>query len=460
LVDSEIGMAYRRPYGRVVIERAVALPEPPDPAVVDRSRTTNDEPMSSSTQDVETDTFDLRSAAVRLDPHPTLHRMRAADPVHWSEQFGGWMLTRYDDILTALKDPRLSAARMVGQIDRLPDGPRQQLDALRTSIALWMGHTNHDDHVRMQRVIKRYFTPATVAALRPRVQAITDEIIDGFQGRGGCEVVTELARPLPARVIADMLGVPAADRDLLPGWSRGISGVFGGGVELDNLLESQRCVVEMSEYMRPIVAARRAEPQDDLISLLVAAQDQGGIQSDEEILANCVLLLFAGHETTAGLIANGLHLLLEHPDQFAALRADERLLPGAIEEMLRYAGPAGTTTRLAAEALEIGGKRIEPYQVLFLVLAAGDRDPAYYPDPDRFDITRPPGRHLAFGQGTFYCLGAALARLETQVCFSTLFGRLGEIRLAPAGASWELGAGLNRRMGSLPIEFSPSPAAG
>jgi cytochrome P450 len=395
---------------------------------------------------------DLHAGQDAAEQHEALHRLRAADPVHWSPQANAWLLTRHADIVQALRDQALTAGRMVGQLDRLPAEQRRQLEPLRTSIALWMGHTNPDDHLRMQRVIKRYFSPSTVEAMRPRVQAIADELIDAFGERGECEVVSELARPLPARVIADMLGVPERDRDLLPRWSRDISAVFGP-VDLPSLLQSQRSVVEMSDYMRPIVAARRADPKDDLISVLIAAQEQGMIHSEEEILANCVLLLFAGHETTAGLIGNGLSLLLNHPNQLDLLRAEPERLPDAVEEMLRYAGPAGATTRLAVAPTELGGKSIEPYQLVFAVLAAGNRDPAVCPEPDRFDVTRGPVRHLAFGQGTFYCLGAALARLEAQVCFSTLFHRLDDLRLAPAGVSWEPRAMFSHSLASLPITF-------
>jgi cytochrome P450 len=397
-------------------------------------------------------TYDLVSPELGADPHPLLHRLRAEDPVHWSPQLNAWVLTRHADIVQALKEPRLTAARMVGQLDLLPDDQRRQLEPLRTSIAMWMGHTNRDDHVRVQRVIKRYFSPSTVEAMRPRAQAITDELIDGFRDRGACEVVNELARPLPARVIADMLGVPEADRDLLPGWSRGINAVFGP-VDLPALLESQRSIVEMSEYMRPIVRARRQDPQDDLISVLIAAQDQGAIQSEEEILANCVLLLFAGHETTLGLISKGLLLLLRHPDQLERLRAEPDLMNGAIEEMLRYDGPAAAITRFAVAPLELAGKSIEAHQLVFLALTAGNRDPEQCADPDRFDITRSGVRHLAFGQGTFYCLGAALARLEAQVCFSTMFQRLGELHLDPAGPTWRQQTLFSRGLVTLPITF-------
>lgn len=401
--------------------------------------------------------YDLLSEQVAADPHPLLHRMRAADPVHWSGQLNAWVLTRYADIVQALKDPRLTAARMVGQLDRLPDEQRRQVEPLRASIALWMGHTNPADHARMQRVIKRYFTPGTVEALRPQAQEITDELIDGFIGRGECEIVSELARPLPARVIAGMLGIPAADRDLLPSWSRAISAVFQP-LDLPSLLHSQQSILEMSEYLRPLVAARRRHPQDDLISMLVAAQDQGTIHSEDEILANCVLLLFAGHETTVGLISKGLRLLLDHPDQLELLRADPGLLPGAIEEMLRYDGPAAATTRLAVAPVELAGRTIDADQLVFVALAAGNHDPAHCPDPDRFDITRA-ARHLAFGQGTFYCLGAALARMEAQVCFSTMFRRMSDLRAQPAGVCWQRQTLFSRSLTALPVTFSPAASA-
>ena len=396
--------------------------------------------------------YDLLSPESARDPHPVLHRMRREDPVHFSTRLRAWILTRYDDIAVALKDPRLTAGRLVAQIDRLPEEQRRQVEPLRNSIALWMGHTNNVDHVRMQGVFKKYFTPKIVEDLRPRAQAITDELIDAFMDRGECEVIEALAYPLPARVIADMLGVPAEDRDLLPRWSRAVSGVFRP-LNIDNLLASQKNILEMSEYMRKTVQERRRAPQDDLISMLVAAQAEGAIQSEDEILANCVLLLFAGHETTAGLIGKGLFHLLDNPEQMAQLRANPDRLTNAIEEMLRFDGPALTTTRFSLEAIELGGKTIEANQLLFVVLGAGNRDPAHYPDPDRFDIGRSTARHLAFGQGMFYCLGAALARMEAQVCFSTLFRRVGEIRLQPAGAKWELRPPLSRGLDALPIAF-------
>jgi cytochrome P450 len=396
---------------------------------------------------------DTVTGSVGQDPFATVSALRGAGAVSYVPQFGGWLVTGYDEIAQALKDPRLTAARMVSQLDQLPDEQRTELEALRTSIAMWMGHTNHADHVRMQRVIKRYFTPRTVQELRPRAQEITDELLDAVLDSGACEIIEDLARPLPARVIADMLGVPEKDRDLLPRWSQTISAVFGP-VDLPSLRRSQQSIVEMSQYMRPIVRSRREQPADDLISMLVAAQEQGTVASEEEILANCVLLLFAGHETTLNLISNGLYLLLTHPDQLAQLQASPQLLPDAIEEMLRYAGPASVTTRFALEPLQLADADIEAGQLVYLALAAGNRDPGQVDEPDRFDITRPPMRHLAFGQGTFYCLGAALARMEADVCFSTLFRRITDLRLAPAGATWEARPPMQMSLTALPVTFT------
>jgi cytochrome P450 len=397
--------------------------------------------------------YDLVASEAAFHAHPLIHRMRAEAPVYWSPQLNAWVVTRYDDIAQALKDPRLTAGSMVGQLDMLPEEPRAALAPLRTAVAMWMGHTNNDDHVRMQRLLKKYFTPVMVDGLRPRAQAIVDELIDAVQDRGAFELVKDLAYPMPARVIAEMLGVPREDRDLLPQWSRDLLSVFMP-FDMQRLLQGQKSVLEMMDYMRRIIAERRRAPEaQDIISAFLAAQADGSILNEEEILANCVLLLFAGHETTANLISKGLLLLFQHPDQLALLKQKPELLPNAIEEMLRFDGPAHMITRLSVAPLELGGKEIKPYQLLYVVLAGGNRDPSCYPDPDRFDITRSTARHLGFGQGSFYCLGAALARMEGQVCFSTMLRRLPDLRLESA-PSWEPTPPLNRALISLPVAFS------
>ncbi|SDY85982.1 hypothetical protein SAMN05421504_107209 [Amycolatopsis xylanica] len=387
------------------------------------------------------------------DMYPALDRLRTEEPVHWSPELNSWVITRYADISAALRDPRLGSGSMTELIDRLPEADRARLRPLRDSINLWMGGTDPAAHKRMQRVIKRYFmSRELMEALRPRVQEITDELLDELIPRGGCEVVGDLAYPLPARVMAEMLGIPAKDRDLLPRWSRDITAVFSP-IDVPKLLESQQSIIEMSEYLREVVADRRRQPREDLISLLVAAHDKGDIVSEDEILANCVLLLFAGHETTGGLISAGLNLLLQHPEQMKALRADMTLLPSAIEEMLRVDGPASLTTRFSKEPVVIHGQEIPADQHIYLVLAAANRDPEQFEDPARFDITRTGNRHLSFGQGLRYCLGATLARLETEICFTSLFDRVDEITPHPDGPTRERRGPFVSAVTTVPVTF-------
>jgi cytochrome P450 len=358
----------------------------------------------------------------------TLARLRSEDPVHYSPELRSWFVTRYDDVVTALGDSRLSAGRMTAQIDALPQELRTQLQPLRDSIALWMGHTVVEDHVRMQKIFKKYFTPRTIEELRPSTQRILDELLEPLLERGRMELVSELAYPFPARVIAVMLGVSPKDYDRFQRWSRDISNVFQP-FDFQRLLASQRGILEMTAYMKVVVEEHRARIHEDLISAMVEALDAGLMRDEAEILANCSLLLFAGHETTANLIANGTVLLLENPDQLERLQGNLEHLPGAIEEMMRADGPAGFTMRVALEDFELGGHAIKKSQMLYLALNSGNRDEARFSEPDRFDITRADAkRHLGFGMGSFYCLGAALARMEAQVYFSTLLTRVRDLR--------------------------------
>jgi cytochrome P450 len=394
--------------------------------------------------------YDFFSPEVVRDSLPLLNRLRSEDPVHFSPQLGGWLLTRHADVMSALKDPRFVQASGTGRMDALPEEARQQIRPLRDSIRLWMGNDSTEDHLRFQRILKKYFTPSTIEALRPRIQELTHELIDAAQARGRAEVVSELAYPLPANVIAEMLGVPTKDRELLQHWSRDILSIFRSST-LEKLLQSQKSVMEMTDYMRPIVAEHRLTPRKDLISVFVEEEAAGNIRGTEEIAANCVLLLFAGHETTANLICNGLSALLDHPDQLALLRAHPELMPSAVEEMLRYSGIGGVVVRVAGTHLELGGKHIEPGQLVFVSLAAANRDSDVFPEGDRFDITRKQSKHVTFGHGAYYCLGAALARLEAQIFFSTLLPRFPHLRLE--NREWVSSPPLRRQLAALNVTF-------
>ena len=395
--------------------------------------------------------YDLFTPEMMTNPMPALHRIRAENPLIWSPHLNAYVLTRYADILAALKDRRLASSNMANWMDLLTPEQQQELLPVRQSIQLWMGHTNEQDHLRFQLLLKRYFTPGTVDALRPRVREITEELLDAAEPRGGMDVVEELAYPLPANVIAEMLGMPTRDREKLQAWSRDITALFGRS-DIHQLRRSQRSVLEMQDYLRPLLEERRREPREDLISVLLAASKEGTL-SEEEIVSNCVLLLFAGHETTANLIANGLVMLFEHPDQFEALNARPELMATAVEEMMRCDGPASIISRVSTEPVEVCGRSFPAGQTFYLALGAGNRDPEVFPDPDRFDITRKPNRHLGFGMGSFYCLGAALARMEADECFRILLRRFPNIRPAYTKPDWQPGAPLSHNLKTLQVKF-------
>lgn len=396
--------------------------------------------------------FDLLSPAAAQDAQPLYHRLRAEQPIHWSPQLQGWVLTRHADISNALRDPRLVAGPMTGQFERLPEEARKQLLPLRDAVNMWMGHTTPEGHLRFQSLLKRYFTPRTVENLRPRIQSITDTLLDAAGAKGSFDLVQDVANPLPASVIAEMLGVPLSDESMLQRWSRDLTAIFSA-FDFQQLLQSQKSVKEMMDYMREVLARHRSAPSENILEVFVRAQAEG-LVSEEEILSNCALLLFAGHETTARLISKGLLLLFQHPEQFARLREDASLIPQAVEEMLRYADVVGFITRLTVAPVELAGQAMQPYQMVYLALAAANRDPAVFPDPDRFDITRKASKHVAFGFGSFYCLGAALARLEAQVFFETLLRRFPRVRPAQGTQpTWEPRIPLNRELRALPVEL-------
>jgi cytochrome P450 len=393
--------------------------------------------------------YDVLDAA---DPLEYLLQISAEAPLSWVPALGAYLVTGYENVLTTLKHPGLMAANATQSFERLPAAEQEALRPLRSSIDMWMGHTTQEGHHRFQQLLKRYFTPATVNGLRPRVRELTSELLDAVAADGRMDVVRDLAYPLPANIIAEMFGMPAGDRDRLRGWSRQLAPVFHN-VGAERLMVSQDSVLEMQDYLREIVADRRARPQNDLITMFAAAEREG-VVTEDEIVANCVLLLFAGHETTANLIARGLHTLMANPDQLALLKSDPGLTRSAVEEMLRVAGPVVTVVRQAVEPVTIAGHEVPAGEHLFLGVYTANHDPAVFEDPMRFDITRKNNRHLAFGMGGYYCLGAALARVESDECFRLLLSRCPDIRpasdeeavivpIAPAGL----------RMDALPVEF-------
>ncbi|NVB39209.1 cytochrome P450 [Pseudenhygromyxa sp. WMMC2535] len=388
--------------------------------------------------------YDLMGEDMQRAPQRLWHQLASECPVHFAPQLHGFVLSSWADCAALLRDPELSTGLMTAALDMRPPEEAAAIEWLRKTVRLWMGHTVPEDHTRLRRLLQGYFTPKTVRTLEPVATAIADELLDAAEQAGRFELVDDFAYPLPARVIAHMLGVPTQDHEAIQRWSADITKVFTS-VAFEDILTAQRSMQEMIDYMVPIVEEHRGNPQEDVISAFIEAEVEHRV-SVEEILSNCVLLLFAGHETTANLIANGTVALFEHPEQLARLRAEPELMANAIEEMLRWEGPATLTMRInGGEPRVIAGVEIPAHAMIVAGLGCANMDPREFEDPLRFDVAREKPKTLTFGMGGFYCLGAALARMEGRVAFSRMLERFPE--LAPVGApEWSLTSPLNRQL--------------
>jgi cytochrome P450 len=388
------------------------------------------------------------SPAAIVEPYTIYRELQERAPVHWDGTT--WIITRYAQVLAALRDPRLIAARITPDEAWLEQSGMAPLFHAHAKMMLF---SDPPDHTRLRALVSKGFTPRVVAQMRPHIQQIVDHLLDAVQARGELELIADLAYPLPVTVIAELLGVPIERREQFKRWSEGIAAFIGGTTEpeAEMLARALRSVEEMSAYFSALAAERRREPRDDLLTALALAEEDGDRLRGDELVANCILLLVAGHETTTNLIGNGVLELLRHPDQLQLLRENPQLVEGAVEETLRYNSPVQATSRLAAIELEIDGQRITPGQHVTMMIGAANRDPRQFPDPDRFDITRKENRHLSFSHGPHFCLGAPLARLEGHIAFETLLRRFPTLRLASDRLEWRDNYTL-RGLKALPIE--------
>ncbi len=378
--------------------------------------------------------------------------------MRWNKGVNAWILTRYSDVSAALRYDRLSAERITALTGLIGESGGESARQFERTFLKMMLFSDPPDHTRLRSLANKAFTPRVVEQIRSHIQGIVKGLLDGVQPDGDREpgkidVITDLAYPLPAIVIAEMLGAEPKDRDQFKKWSDDLAAFLGNIRIVSETYESaMKSVAELIDYLRELVAQRRKEPKDDLISALVMAEDQGDSFTQEELFSMCVLLIFAGHETTTNLIGNGILALLNNPSELAKLRQNPSLIVPAIEEIIRYDGPVQTTTRTALEPLEIGGKQIAKGDRISLTLGAANRDPAQFPDPDRMDITRGENRHVGFGFGIHFCLGAALARMESQLAIGAMVERMPELRLESADLVWRDNPIL-RGVNSLPVAF-------
>jgi cytochrome P450 len=366
--------------------------------------------------------IDFFAPEVRADPWPFFARLREADPVHRRPD-GDWLLTRFADCQGVLADPRCSS-NPAHESKPSEGSPARQAGS---NLLLFL---DPPDHTRLRRLVSKAFTPRRVETLRPRIAELVDDLLDEVDGEPTFDVLEALGYPLPVIVICELMGVPKEDRDALKDWSTAASRLLDPDVAGDTLESGLLAAMGLAGYFDALFEERRKAPQDDLVSGLVAAEEEGDRLSADELRAITVLLFIAGHETTMNLIGNGTYALLQNPDQLALVRDDPEVARSAVEELLRYDGPVHATARVPTEDIDVGGTRIEKGERMIVFLGAANRDPAQFPDPDRLDVTREDNRHLTFSHGIHFCLGASLARVEGQVAIPRLLQRFPSLSLA------------------------------
>src|SRR5258708_5633169 len=394
--------------------------------------------------------YHLLDPEVLANPYPLFRRIRTEDPVHWDPFLHAWVVTRYKDVVTVLHH---YSAERTPTPDQLAAMGLAALNPISEIMVKQMLFLDPPTHTRLRSLASQAFTPQRVEVLRGHIRDITDRLLDKVQAKGRMDVIADLAEPLPCIVTAEMLGVPVDAFQQLKAWSQDFAEMLGNfqhnPERAPRILKS---VLEMAEYFRSAMRKQRLHPHEGLVSSLLNAEIQGDRLSEEEVVANCIVTMVGGQETTTNLIGNGVLALLRNLDQLEKLRSDLSLIPSAVEELLRYESPSQHTARLAPEDTILGGRRIRKRQAVIAVMAAGNRDPERFPDPDRLDITRTDNRHLAFGWAAHFCFGAALARIEGQVAFELMLRRLPYLALEPGPLAWRNNLGL-RGLEALPVTF-------
>ncbi|HYV11493.1 MAG TPA: cytochrome P450 [Pyrinomonadaceae bacterium] len=390
------------------------------------------------------------------NPYRAYSYLRAAAPVYWMDKFrtGAWLVTRYADVLTGLHDARLSSQRSHNLTAALPSATQSEFATFNRIFSKWMLFLDPPEHSRIRKLLNKEFTPNMIQRLRPRIQQVVDSLLDDVAGKSEIEFMTEFANPLPVRVIAEMLGIPAEDQRDFQIWSDDLASFFGNATStVDTARRAQNSLVSLTEYFRAMLPERRAHKGDDLVSLLLRVEEEGEMLTGEELLAQCTLLLVAGHETTRNLLGNGLLALLQHSDQFAKLKEDPALINSAVREFARFDSPVQFSGRAATEDFTWHDQEIRKGQTVILLLASANHDPEKFSEPEKLDISRDEGMPLSFGHGTHFCIGASLAYAEAEIAFSTLLDRASGLRLLDDVPAWRPNLSF-RGLSRLPLSLS------
>jgi pimeloyl-[acyl-carrier protein] synthase len=394
--------------------------------------------------------YHLLDPEVLADPYPLYHRLRREDPVHWDPFLHAWVVTRYADVIKVLRE--FTAARTPTP-EKLTEMGLEALNPIARVMVKQMLFMDAPAHTRIRNLAGVAFTPQKVEALRSHVRDIARNLIQSAKSTGSMDVIAELAEPLPCIVTAEMLGLPVEDHRQLKLWSQDFAEMLGNFQHNpDRVPKILKSTDEMTSYFRNKMRKNAIRP-DGLVNSLMNAEIDGDRLSEDEVIANCIVTMVGGQETTTNLIGNGVLALLRNPDQLEKLRANLSLIPSAVEELLRYESPSQHTGRLAPDDLQMGGKQIRKRQAVMAVMAAANRDPERFPDPDRLDIARQDNKHVAFGWGAHFCFGAPLARIEGQVAFEEMLRLFPKWSLKPGPLIWRTNLGL-RGLKSLPISVS------
>jgi cytochrome P450 len=394
--------------------------------------------------------YNLLDPDVLANPYPLFHRLRKEDPVHWDPYLHAWVVTRYTDVVKVLLE---FSANRTPTPERLAEMGLEQLSPIAKVMVKQMLFLDPPAHTRIRSLASLAFTPQRVETLRNHIRDIATNLLDRVIPQGKMDVIADFGEPLPYTVTAEMLGVPIEDAPQLKAWSQDFAEMLGNFQHNPERAPKVRHAVEgMIEYFQKAIREIKKHPREGLIHSFLTAKVDGDQLTEEEVIANTIVTMVGGQETATNLIGNGVLTLLRNAGEFARLKSDLSLIPSAVEEMLRYEPPSQQTARLAPEDVELGGKLIRKRQAAIAVMAAGNRDPERFPDPDRFDITRLDNRHLSFGWAAHFCFGAALARIEGQVAFEMMLRRMPKLQLAPQPLAWRTNLGL-RGLIALEVTF-------